>query len=78
MGYYLHNRCLDILAWAGNAICRLYMALPPSLSKEARAQWHKLVEAFREPVPMTAISQVCQMWPPSSISLPVSAAHAKP
>ncbi|CAL5222598.1 g4989 [Coccomyxa viridis] len=36
---------------------KLHMALPPALSKEARAYWHKLVEGFREPIPMTAISQ---------------------
>ena len=47
-----------------SAMCRLCMALPPLLSKEARAQWHKLVEGFREPIPMTAISQVCHICPP--------------
>ena len=46
--------------------CRLHMALPASLSKEARAHWHKLVEGFREPISMTAISQVCRSACPSS------------
>ncbi len=48
--------------------CRLHMALPASLSKEARAQWHKLVEGFREPIPMIAVSQVCCTCLPSSVS----------
>lgn len=52
------------------------MALPPSLSKEARAQWHKLVEGFREPLPMTAISQVRHNSPHSSVSASLAPAQA--
>ena len=33
------------------------MELPPLLSKDARAVWHKRVEGFREPIALTATSQ---------------------
>ena len=37
----------------------MHMALPPSLSKESRAWWHKTVEGVREPVSLAANSEVC-------------------
>lgn len=39
---------------------RIIMALPATLSRDSRALWHKIVEGFREPVAMTAISNVGQ------------------
>jgi len=39
------------------------MALPASLSKESRANWHGAIGGFREPIPLTAVSQVSEAHP---------------
>lgn len=44
----------------------MHLALPPSLSKESRAWWHRTVEGFRGPVSLTANSEVCSLNTDSS------------